>query len=39
VEAVPPEDEACLLREIAARRKGKWARRRMVAKVVLGMRQ
>jgi Na+-translocating ferredoxin:NAD+ oxidoreductase RNF subunit RnfB len=39
VETVPPEDAACLLREIAARKKGPWARRRMLARVLLGLRQ
>jgi Na+-translocating ferredoxin:NAD+ oxidoreductase subunit B len=38
-ETVPPADEEALYREIAARKKSPWARRRMLAKVVLGLRQ
>jgi ferredoxin len=38
-ETIPPETEEDLYAEIAAKKKGPWARRRMLAKVVLGMRQ
>jgi ferredoxin len=38
-ETIPPETEEDLYAEIAAKKKGAWARRRMLAKVVLGMRQ
>jgi ferredoxin len=38
-ETVPPATEEDLQAEIAARKKGPWARRRMLARVVLGMRQ
>jgi len=38
-ETIPPEREEDLYAEIAAKKKGPWARRRMLAKVVLGMRQ
>ncbi len=38
-ETIPPETEEDLYAEIAAKKKGSWARRRMLAKVVLGMRQ
>jgi hypothetical protein len=38
-ETIPPETDEDLYAEIAAKKKGPWARRRMLAKVVLGMRQ
>jgi electron transport complex protein RnfB len=38
-ETVPPATEEDLQAEIAARKKGPWARRRMLARVFLGMRQ
>ena len=38
-ETIPPKTEEDLYAEIAAKKKGPWARRRMLAKVVLGMRQ
>lgn len=38
-ETVPPATEEDLYAEIASTKKGPWARRRMLAKVVLGMRQ
>lgn len=38
-ERVPPATEEDLQVEIAARKKGPWARRRMLARVVLGMKQ
>jgi Pyruvate/2-oxoacid:ferredoxin oxidoreductase delta subunit len=38
-ETVPPATEEELLAEIATRKKGPWARRRMLARVILGLRQ
>ena len=38
-ETIPPQTEEDLYAEIAAKKKTPWARRRMLAKVVLGMRQ
>jgi ferredoxin len=38
-ETIPPENEDALRAEIAARKKSPWARRRMLAKVILQMRQ
>jgi Pyruvate/2-oxoacid:ferredoxin oxidoreductase delta subunit len=38
-ETLPPGSEEALQAQIAARKKGPWARRRMLAKVILGMRQ
>ena len=37
--AVPPTDDQALLDEIAARKKSPWARRHMMAKIMLGLRQ
>jgi ferredoxin len=38
-ETIPPETDEDLMATIAANKKSPWARRRMLAKVMLGMRQ